>query len=89
MFLKMQEFQLIAKIVLIRTLIIKLKINIKHNLSLNQVKIINTHILCKILVKGNWTKMEVIMITYSTQNFKEWILGRFKMVKISIIKHKV
>jgi hypothetical protein len=89
MFLKMQEFQLIAKIVLIRTLIIKLKINIKHNSSLNQVKIINTHILCKILVKGNGTKMEVIMITYSKQNFKEWILGRFKMVKISIIKHKV
>jgi hypothetical protein len=85
----MQEFQLIAKIVLIRTLIIKLKINIKHNLSLNQVKIINTHILCKILVKGNGTKMEVIMITYSMQNFKELILGRFKMVKISIIKHKV
>jgi len=89
MFLKMQEFQLIAKIVLIRTLIIKLKINIKHNSSLNQVKIINTHILWKILVKGNGTKMEVIMITYSKQNFKEWILGRFKMVKISIIKHKV
>jgi hypothetical protein len=71
MFLKMQEFQLIAKIVLIRTLIIKLKINIKHNSSLNQVKIINTHILCKILVKGNGTKVEVIMITYSKQNFKE------------------
>lgn len=71
MFLKMLEFQLIAKIVLIRTLIIKLKINIKHNLSLNQVKIINTHILYKILVKGSGTKMEAIMITYSTQNFKE------------------
>lgn len=71
MFLKMQEYQLIAKMVLIRTQIIKLKINIRHNLSLNQVKIINIHTLCKILVKGNGTKMEVIMITYSKQNFKE------------------
>ena len=85
----MHEYPLIAKMVQMKILIIKLKINIKHNSSLNRAKIINTLIQCRILVKGNGTKMEATMIIYSKQSFKEWILDKFKMVKIIIIKHKV
>ena len=78
----------IAKMEMSRTLTIKPKINIRHNSSLSQVKIINTHILCRILVRGNGTRMEVIMIICSKQSFREWVLDKFKVVKIIIIKHK-
>ena len=78
----------IAKMETSRTLIIKLKINIKHNSSLSRARIINIHILCRILVRGNGTRMEVIMIICSKQNFREWVLDKFKAVKITIIKHK-
>ena len=88
MFLKMLVYLLIAKMELIRILIIKLKINIRLNSSLNQAKIINIHILCKILVKANGTRMEVIMIIFSKQNFQELHLDKFKAVKIIIIKLK-
>ncbi len=67
----MHEYPLIAKMVRMKILIIKLKINIKHNSSLNRAKIINTLIQCRILVKGNGTKMEATMIIYSKQSFKE------------------
>ena len=88
MFLKMLVYLQIAKMEMSRTLTIKLKINIRHNSSLSRAKIINTHILCRILVRGNGTRMEVIMIICSKQSFREWVLDKFKVVKITIIKHK-
>lgn len=88
MCLKMLEYLPIVKMVLIRTQIIKLKINIRHNSLLNRVKTINTKIQCRILIKENGIRMEVIMIICNRQNFKEWVLDKFKMAKIVIIKHK-
>lgn len=68
--------------------IINLKINIKLSLYHNPVKTINMLIQFRILVKLNGIRMDVVMITCSKQNFRESLLGKYKIVKIIIIKLK-
>ena len=88
MFLKMLVFLPIVKLEMNKIQITKLKTNIKHNLLLNLVKIINILIQCRILVKANGIRMEAVMIICSKQNFLELLLARYKVGKTIIIKHK-
>jgi len=88
MFLKMLVFLPIVKLEMNKIQITKLKTNIKHNLLLNLVKIINILIQCRILVKANGIRMEAAMIIYSKQNFLELLLVRYKVDKTIIIKLK-
>jgi hypothetical protein len=85
----MLVYLLIVKSEMNKIQIIKLKTNIKLSSWLNQVKIINILIQCKILVQENGIRMVQAMIIFSKQNFQELLLVRYKVVKIIIIKHKV
>ena len=88
MFLKILGSPLIVKLEMNKIRTIKLKTNIKLNLLLNLLKIINIPIQCKILVKANGIRMEAVMIICSKPNFRELLLAKFKVVKIIITKLK-